>query len=491
MINGIIDLDDDPSGSILKSKIPSFDAIPDFIKTAEKLTSQERDKLPDNVFALVMLDGGQKMRKYACVDKGNTALSVIYFLENRDRLPEEAQKVAAANLKIACGWYDMTPPLELSKVAFLGRKSREEQISEALAYSQKQRDDGVKGYEYTTPQDKEKTALLGAAMNAAMVGSSVSSGHKQFKQRQQALKAGVPGSEAVKLSDMVGSNPMPLSQPAGEKTSGLERPELPRAREVFPGRGPENRVKRDTLRKEQRAGCPLEKKSSLNPYVDVTGKKAPVKLVKEAGQRFCLNGKYPIDSMQQVEKAASYFSQYKDRFTPFERHQYCVKLASRASDLGMKMSEEIQKYGSSSMATDAGVAVYRRQRLFREGTSEHSLLDEMREKCASVRPEVMAVALENFDRSKGLDKLWDKEIPDPYYSIFGMEKVAEWSFTNGNQYINEERLRNCAESCYDELKEHFGEEIAGELRKDPLQIFDSLPLDHKRIIMNISQAVEE
>jgi hypothetical protein len=109
----IIDFYDDPTGLVLKQRLPA-DQVPDFIKTASHL---EGKSIPDDVFALVMVDQGSKMRKFACVDKGNTALSVIYFMENHHKLPEEAQKVAAANLLEACKVYDLSVPWGLRKVA--------------------------------------------------------------------------------------------------------------------------------------------------------------------------------------------------------------------------------------------------------------------------------------------------------------------------------------------------------------------------------------
>ncbi len=112
----IVDFYDDPAGSVLREKV-AHAQLPDYIKTAEHLSEAVRAQLPDDVFALVALDRGEKLRKYACTDKGNTALSVIYFMENHHKLPEEAQKVAAANLVTACGWHDLEPPLALQKVA--------------------------------------------------------------------------------------------------------------------------------------------------------------------------------------------------------------------------------------------------------------------------------------------------------------------------------------------------------------------------------------
>ena len=57
-----LDVYDDPSGHILKSKLPTADVIPDLVKTAEDLT-ERLDDLPDGAFALVALDQGRKMRK--------------------------------------------------------------------------------------------------------------------------------------------------------------------------------------------------------------------------------------------------------------------------------------------------------------------------------------------------------------------------------------------------------------------------------------------
>ena len=479
MINEALDFYDDPNGSVLKSKIPGPESIPDFIKTAERLTPEEMEKLPDDVFALVAFDGTDKMRKFACVDKGNVALSVIYFMENKDKMPWEAQKTAAANLKTACGWYDLDPPKELKKLA-----------------------------------------LAGAILPLAGGAMTVAQGHGSYKRRKAAMQQGMSPSRAMtKVTELYGSHPMPVSRPREKNASDPRQLDWENKWEVKRkkalGSMPSDPAAKAAWVEKARAWekknpgsdaylmpgtvdtpkpgktPPWAKTASLEPYVDVTGLKPSVPKVKEAGSRFCLNGKYPIDTAEQVEKAASYFASYADRFHPFDRHQYCVKLASRADELGMTLSQEIQRYGSTKTAQDAHVGVYRRQRMFREGTGEHGLLEEMKVKCASIKPEVMAKVLEDFDCATGLDKMWGAEIPDPYLTMFGPEKIAEWSFTHGNDQINESRLQRCAQECRKELEDHFETDLVEEFRRDPQQIFDSLPLDHKRIIMRISQAVEE
>src|ERR1700677_2093148 len=113
----VLDVYDDFNGETLRTIYPSPVDIPDSVKTASSVRGVARDQLPDDVFALVLVNNGERLRKYACVDPGNTALSVEYFLKHAHKLPVEAQKVAAANLVTACGWYDMATPELLEKVA--------------------------------------------------------------------------------------------------------------------------------------------------------------------------------------------------------------------------------------------------------------------------------------------------------------------------------------------------------------------------------------
>jgi hypothetical protein len=114
----ILDAQDDVEGAVLREVYPSIDLVPETIKTAHVLQPDEREALPDDLFALILTGENETtLRKFACVDRGNTELSMQYFLKTAHRLPVEAQKVAAANFMKACTWYDITPPEEISKIA--------------------------------------------------------------------------------------------------------------------------------------------------------------------------------------------------------------------------------------------------------------------------------------------------------------------------------------------------------------------------------------
>ena len=480
----IIDFYDDPNGLVLRTKVGA-EQVPSFIKTAQFLEGAHQEQLPDDVYALVMLDRGAKLRKYACVDKGNTALSVIYFLENKDKLPEEAQKTAAANLLTACKWYDFQPPAALMKTS----------------------------------------GLLGATLGAVGVKDTISQGIKRHKKVM-----GMP-----KVGDLAGSNIMPLSSDTEgeEKAAGLAQPDLPRARDVIKGRGP--KLLGEGMNKKQRKkviddyfsspagkgviaknvsrlkqgkgfsmpwgqkfdpvvvrGSSAKTAGAMDPYVDVTGKSAPERFEKVAHQRFALvkegQSRFPIDTYGDVLEADRWFNDHGESLYPEDRREMCTKLAARADEIGCKVSDYIRKYAGAGYAPDGEVrvAVSTRMQYFQDDSPERDMLNGLMDKYASVSPDVFCEAVRQFDEATGLDYHWDDGVYDPWYTTYGFIKEAEWSFSTHGDKINEEQLKQVANASYPLIKEKFGDEMAASLKKSPVSIFGSLPLDTKRIIMRMA-----
>ena len=107
----ILDPYDDDRGVILRQIFPRSNAIPDFIKSAADLTRDQMEKLPDDVFGLILVDReGGALRKFACVDEGNTALNVLYFIKTAHVLSQAAREVAAARLEDACEVFHLPFP---------------------------------------------------------------------------------------------------------------------------------------------------------------------------------------------------------------------------------------------------------------------------------------------------------------------------------------------------------------------------------------------
>jgi hypothetical protein len=666
----IIDFYDDPNGLVLKTKIGA-EQVPGFIKTAQYLGEQQRESLPDDVFALVMLDRGEKLRKYACVDKGNTSLSVIYFLENKDKLPEEAQKVAAANLLTACDWHDLRPPALLMKTAGVLGAALNAATLKGNVSSGIQRHKKLMGARPMMPKvgdltgsnimplssDTEKTAwsrhnpltdpspetiaarkygikrffgTLSAEDKAkkpplfdryAFKKKEKTAGDAELQTRYSKLvekKYGMPEGQAYSTINPPDSELDKLWLQAGgkRKTAGILQPDLPRARDVIKGRGPAKRAERSALRDKLRSTHPAGKPrlgdelgdpeinlsgkstgsllqpgnprardvikgrgptaralrtafrdksrsthpegqpylgdkrkagitaaqkahsdklhadlakgtgvtkyqleqlaaaqkkrgpagihddwsgftadktaSVMDPYVDITGKSAPQRFEKVAHQRFALvkegQSRFPIDTYGDVLEADRWFNDHGESLHPSDRREMCTKLAARADEIGCKVTDYVRKYAGAGYAPDGEVrvAVSTRMQYFQDDSPERDMLHGLMNKYAHVPPDVFCEAVKQFDEATGLDYRWDDGVYDPWYTTYGFIKEAEWEFSTHGDKINEEQLKQVVNASYPLIEEKLGEDVANGLKKSPVQIFDSLPLDTKRIIMRMA-----
>lgn len=101
----IVDAYDDPS--FLQSKLHLT------TPGTHYLTSGAIEKLSNHAFALVMDSPAGVLRKLPVYNDGMTDVSTEYFLQNKDILPEELQKVAGSNLRLAYETQERPVPREL------------------------------------------------------------------------------------------------------------------------------------------------------------------------------------------------------------------------------------------------------------------------------------------------------------------------------------------------------------------------------------------
>ena len=385
----------DDGGHILREKFGAD--VPGFIKEAALLTEEDRGNLPDHAFAVVLVDGPRKLRKFACVDKAHTALSAIYLMERAKDLPYEARSVAAHNIKVACKKFGLKPPSRLSKMAARTRRLIDT--------------DGP-----------------------------------------------VPTVSKVKMSDLTGTDIMPLSGGGTRKLKKI-------ASELVP------------------------------PYVDVRRDAYPVPVAVDR-TTYALEDdsgpQFPLDSYAQVKEAADFFNQQGRRFHPRRRHEACVKIAARADVLGIPLDDATRRYGATTYAPEGQIKVgfETRRQLFRDKNDDGaiSLLDKLMEKRASAQPEQFAEALAEFDISLGISRYWDKAIPDPWLTTFGPEKRAEWVWQHGNEKLKADQLQALLKAGpgRSALERSFGAELVESMSKNPIQIFESLPLDQKIVIARMA-----
>lgn len=441
----VFDSYDDTTGEVLKSVVPDMAGLPTFVKEAHRISPAESDAVPDDNYALVLIKQGHKHRKFATIDPGNTALSVLYLLKQAHLLPTKAVKVAAHNLMEACERHGIEAPDHLKIAAKTG-------VS------------GVSGESQQPYLRKELNALA----------------EKDFPMPEPPGETTLnpqlgkvdPADPAIKAQTNYASNQgtNPVSSLGGsdkEKTAEADQA----TRDMFSS-GDIATTRRQNYRtspyvgmEDWEPGADLEKKAS-----------APV--------RTLLRGQYPIDSYDQVKTASAYFEVNTRKFDPRDRREYCIKLASRMEELGIKVPDSIDKYASVGYGADVDSYVgFRRQYAAEEF---HPTLDLLLEKRAQVSPGTFADALEDFDKIAQIHHYWDSEIPDPYFSTFGpsMDKIAsdEWRWDEQGVRIDEDDLQNLSVQGRALIVESFGENFADEFAKGPKTFFNALPTPQKLLV---------
>lgn len=213
------------------------------------------------------------------------------------------------------------------------------------------------------------------------------------------------------------------------------------------------------------------------------------------------DGTLPLASYGHVKEAMAFFHSFNGDMHPRQRHEICVKIAARADALGIPVDDVIRKYGSRTFETSVflkSAALTRKQiwAEMRNGEAPH-LLEQLLEKQASaeIAPDVFAEALAELDVTTGIDMYWDSTVPDPWFSTYGHQKIAEdeeWRWVQGTEYLTKNQLSNFVNSQRgkEALTDTFNEKMAEGLRDKPTVVFDSLPMDTKRTVARMAQQHE-
>lgn len=225
----------------------------------------------------------------------------------------------------------------------------------------------------------------------------------------------------------------------------------------------------------------------LKPHVDVSGQEPPKLVTEKKAQHYALPSinRYPLDSWVQVKTAAEYFDENRKLFHPDHRREFCVHLEKRASQLGIEVSSDVEKYASVTYAPMVELKVSLDGRRCILDEDDTAVLNKLAACQIDMTPGEFALALSEFDKMAGIDSLYDTDIPDPYYSTFG-KTAADTTTVLGNDIITDEQLKDWGKKGFSSMVKSYGEEMATEFRKDPKAIFDSLPVDQKKRIIQMA-----
>jgi hypothetical protein len=165
-----------------------------------------------------------------------------------------------------------------------------------------------------------------------------------------------------------------------------------------------------------------------------------------------------------------------------------VKLAARAADLGFPLAGQIKEAGATTYAprhVRAAALGFRKQ-----AGVDPNLLNDLMVKSADIQPGVYAEVLRRIDIQNGLDRVWGSRVPDPWESTFGMEKEARVVWENGADRVTDHALINLARNRGELLQDKFTCGFTQQFQKDPVGIFESMPLPEKRMMARMAADAE-
>lgn len=230
---------------------------------------------------------------------------------------------------------------------------------------------------------------------------------------------------------------------------------------------------------------------SIDPVVEMSMVKPVEEQSKQAD--YCLpeQQKYPLNSYRQVQEAVAYFEKNAHRFEPRTRRTYCKNLEKRASEIGLDLPEVVRHYASTTPAEPGDIYEQITRRMEKAASPKLSAAYSILYKRANaMTAPQFAGALEELDKTAGLDEQWDQGIEDPWKTTFALPKVAFYSFSDTEGYITEVDLKNLG-GWKTLLKRSFEDDWVEAFAKDPVGTFSALPLDQKKIVIKFAKVIRQ
>lgn len=469
----ILDLYDDKFGTIIKQAFPTAEDLPEIVKTAHKLNPEERGVLRDEAYALVAEVEGIPLRKFACVDPGNTLLSAIYFDYTHDKLPEEMKKEAASKIANYFFTYGLDRQgYELPESIKTAAQVKESLSAEFMAKAV--RSAATTGKGVPAARGQKLLGTLEKRVGRASQTSRQAGMHALENKAHVADAVSSIGQKSPMHVPTMEQGTVRMKKAGVEKTSAL--------------------VRRRDPNEQAYVGADTDWQQRTN-LTSVQGTGDTGKVMTSVGSSnktasiFALGDRYPIDSYEQVKTAAVYFEDNYLQMDPEDRHEYSVKVSARASELGIPVSSTLSRYGSTNTAYDLSGHI--NARIDFADDSWKPVYKEILEKTSSMDAQQLAVVLDQADRASMLSMHWDGQLADPFFAVYGpsMQKVSEQSWTwmgRVGDYVTADQLNKLARNGRPLVHKHFDSDITNAFIKDPITIFESLPEAQKILLARMA-----
>jgi len=196
--------------------------------------------------------------------------------------------------------------------------------------------------------------------------------------------------------------------------------------------------------------------------------------------------KYPLETEEQFEKAASYFNKYLTRLSPDERVKVASALDISSRKFGKNLNYDwVTNYArmekSAALSPDFKLNMEMRKEASRcncdQDNRRHTLIDgivKMAETETSTEDLVQIVS--EFDKEAGIEHMYDKVIVDPIMTVHGSLSNPEFDGVkvagNANQYdlVRASNDMNKVAS----MTEVFGDKFGDSFKTNPISALKHL-----------------
>lgn len=223
--------------------------------------------------------------------------------------------------------------------------------------------------------------------------------------------------------------------------------------------------------------------------------------------KFALENKYPIDTKEQLTKAAEFFDKNLSRFHPDDRVKIASNLDSQASELKVNLNQGwITNYTRMEKSAKLSPNFHNSMKLRKEACVRNNvslpsiegvdsppapsdIIDEIIKTSGDHSTKEVLATLIEFDKRAGLEYLYDHQIMDPYLTVFGDINNPEFDSVkiagDATQYDLVRASRDHEKLAA--IKEKFGEDFASEFDKNPITSISKLGSPEKTVLSVITR----
>jgi len=183
--------------------------------------------------------------------------------------------------------------------------------------------------------------------------------------------------------------------------------------------------------------------------------------------------RYPLDSKEDIEKAAEYFEKYANSFTAPDKLMFAINTCREASNKNIKLAGSITKF--ASLSTDSFNENFDKlvnmRKTYLNPDQDPDIYDELIERHPNLGVVKTAKVLEVIDREYGLDRLWSRQLADPISTTCGIYKEAELEIDG--KYITKSKLASLLQKDVSNwIDDYTKKELSG---PEGLDVLASLP----------------